>query len=111
MTSPLHAYLHPLIDTGLDEQVAHISPALLLAYLAGRDWRLVQEIAGGAGQVWGRYDGETLTASVMVPLDNTYADHKKRLHEAVATLMNIESWPISVSLTLPAELRKAAGDE
>lgn len=67
-----------------------ISPQAVASYLGVAGWEL--ESADAASQVWTLREGSRTRAEVFLPLDNTYADFKRRFDITLKRLRRVYDW-------------------
>lgn len=74
---------------------AEVGPAQLKAYLVSAGWSLVRADAASASELWeAEADGPRRTQLVL-PVDPTFIDYRRRLSDSLRRLCEVYSWDLS----------------
>jgi hypothetical protein len=74
---------------------AMVGPAELKAYLMTAGWNLVREDAASASELWEAEADGSQRVQVLLPLDPTFIDYRRRLSDSLQRLCDVYNWDLT----------------
>jgi hypothetical protein len=74
---------------------ADVGPSQLKAYLMSAGWNLIRADSESASELWEAEDGSPYRSQVILPVDPTFVDYRRRLSDSLQRLCDVYGWDLS----------------